>query len=59
VVEDVRRLDRSSGRTRPIGKLLKSDRSRFLTGGRRKALRPLLPKPATSTPVGCEKIDTG
>ena len=48
---------RNSGRKRPIGNALKIEKSTFHCAGRRKKLRFVFPKPATSSPLGCEKSD--
>ena len=49
----------NSGRHRPTWIPLNTDRSTFQRLGRRKKFRPVLPKPATVAPVGCEKLATG
>ena len=48
---------RTSAIVFPIGNWRKRERSRFQTPGRRNLFRPLLPKPATVAPVGCENFD--
>ncbi len=47
---------RNSGRNRPTGNALKIEKSTFHCAGRRKKFRSVVPKPATSSPLGCENF---